>query len=103
MTIFSTAQSPTDHESTDTVSAWKSPARKLLRFFYNSREHWKQKHHQVKSQIKLLNNQVRAVEKSREQWKHKAKQAQQEVRQLQRQVAELKNRRPHGNRTCPMN
>lgn len=90
MTTLLTTQSPTDHESTDRVSTWKSPTRKLLRFFYNSRERWKQKHHQVKSQNKLLNNQVRAVEKSREKWKHEAKQAQQEVRQLQRQVEELK-------------
>jgi polyhydroxyalkanoate synthesis regulator phasin len=89
MTTPSTAQPLTDHESPDLVSTWKSPVRKLLRFFHNSREGWKQKHHDVKAQNKLLNNQVRAVEKSREKWKHKAKQAQHEVRELQQRIQQL--------------
>ena len=50
------------------VPTWKSPLRKLARFFGRSRDRWKAKYAALKKSFKLLVNQVRAVEKSREKW-----------------------------------
>ena len=49
-----------------------SPLRKLVRFFESSRDKWKAKHHEVKKQLKLAQNQIRAVEKSRAKWRQDA-------------------------------
>lgn len=71
-------------------SDWKSPLRKLVRFFERSRDQWKNKHQKMKVEHKLMSNQVRAVENSRERWAKKAKEAQRQVRRLQREVDEPK-------------
>src|SRR3972149_11003717 len=47
-----------------TGMAYKSPLRKLARFFEQSRDQWKAKHHQLKAQIKYLKNRLRYLEKS---------------------------------------
>lgn len=73
------------------VPGWKSPIRKLARFFGRSRDRWKAKYATLKKSYKLLGNQVRAVEKSREKWKQDAKLAQRQLDQLQRELEELKN------------
>jgi chromosome segregation ATPase len=70
---------------------WKSPLRKLARFFGRSRDRWKAKYAALKKAYKLMVNQVRAVEKSREKWKQDAKQAQQQLCRLQQELEELKN------------
>lgn len=56
---------------------YKSPRRKLVRFFEKSRDQWKTKHQQAKADVKRLTNRVRFLEQS------KAK--------LQKQVAELQH------------
>ena len=55
---------------------WKSPLRKLVRFFRRSRNGWRAKYAAKKEQCKLMGNQVRAVEKSCEKWRKAAQQAQ---------------------------
>jgi chromosome segregation ATPase len=72
-----------------------SPPRKLLPFFKKSRDDWKDKHHEVKDECKLLSNQVRAVEKSREKWRGRAEVAEQRVKELEREIEQLKFH--HGN------
>jgi hypothetical protein len=67
-----------------------SPAHKLLPFFKKSRDGWKDKHHEVKDENKLLSNQTRAVEKSREKWRERAKTAEQQVKELEREIEQLK-------------
>lgn len=62
---------------------YKSPTRKLLPFFEKSRDRWKAKHHGVKAELKLEQNQRRAVEKSRAAWRAKAEAAEQRVRELE--------------------
>ncbi len=69
------------------VDDLKSPLKKLVRFFRDSRDEWKQKYFAKRDQAIKLANQVRAVEKSRAHWKVCAKDAQREVRELR---AELK-------------
>jgi chromosome segregation ATPase len=70
--------------------AYKSPVTKLLRFFETSRDQWKRKHHDLKAELKLAHNQVRAVEKSREMWRERAEESTQRVRQLEAELAEIK-------------
>ena len=63
---------------------FKSPARKLIRFFERSRDNWKRKYMELKRKLKKLSNQVRAVEKSRDHWKEVAHQERQRFDQLER-------------------
>ena len=74
----------------ETTKAWKTPLPKLVRFFYESRAKWKQKHAELGKKNKLLSNQVRAVEKSREQWRQLAEQSQQEARRLREELESVK-------------
>ena len=72
------------------TTEFKSPLRKLVRFFERSRDGWKRKYQESKRLNKKLSNQVRAVEKSRSHWKDVAKGEQRRSRELERELAELK-------------
>ena len=74
----------------DGMPEYRSPIRKLARFFERSRDRWKQKCRDAKKQNKLLGNQLRAVEKSREQWRWRANQLETQVQQLQQELADQK-------------
>jgi hypothetical protein len=69
---------------------WKSPVRKLVKFFQRSRNGWKAKYAAKKQECKLMGNQVRAVEKSRAKWRQAAEQAQRRVRELQHELEQHK-------------
>jgi hypothetical protein len=69
---------------------FRSPLRKLVRFFQRSRDNWKRKCLEAKERCKLLANQVRAVEKSREQWRAEAEAARRRVEELEQTLAEQK-------------
>lgn len=71
---------------------WKSPLKKLTRFFEKSRDQWKAKCQDVRKQVRLLRNQVWAVEKSREQWAERARQAEKCVAELEQLLAQKKVR-----------
>jgi|TARA_Y100000310_G_C20636918_1_gene791680 uncharacterized protein (DUF3084 family) len=68
-----------------------SPLRKLVRFFESSRDKWKAKHHEVKKQLKLAQNQIRAVEKSRAKWRQDAENASAEADAVRTELKALKN------------
>ena len=70
---------------------YRSPARKLVRFFEASRDQWKVKHHEVKKELKLAKNQIRAVEKSRAKWRRDAEEAATERDRLRSELQALKN------------
>ena len=70
---------------------YSSPLRKLVRFFESSRDQWKAKHHEVKKQLKLSQNQIRAVEKSRAKWRQDAENASAQVDALRTELEALKN------------
>ena len=70
---------------------YSSPAHKLIKFFRSSRDNWKTKHQQVKKELKLAQNQARAVEKSRSRWRQDAEAARAEVARLQSELEEVKN------------
>ncbi len=62
---------------------YSSPVHKLIKFFRSSRDNWKTKHQQVKKDLKLAQNQVRAVEKSRAKWRQHAEEARNKIACLQ--------------------
>lgn len=70
---------------------FKSPARKLVRFFESSRDKWKQKYRESQRVRKQLSNQVRAVEKSREHWRDVARQERERAQQLEHELEDLKS------------
>jgi hypothetical protein len=69
---------------------FKSPVRKLVRFFQTSRDGWKRKYQESKRRNKKLSNQVRAVEKSRAHWREVAQREQRRSRELERELTDLK-------------
>jgi hypothetical protein len=72
------------------VGQYRSPRKKLLRFFVGSRDSWKAKCAEANEGRKLLANQVRAVEKSREQWRILAEERKRQIAELEGELAELK-------------
>lgn len=70
---------------------YTSPARKLIRFFRNSRDGWKVKHQEAKGLIKRLENRVRFLEKSKDNWKAKVKALEAENARLKGQVERMKD------------
>ena len=63
-------------------SAYKSPEKKLVKFFEMSRNKWKAKTREPKRGLKRLKNRVRFLEASRARWKHKAKGLEAELARL---------------------
>lgn len=51
------------------VELFRSPVKKLLRFFVRSRDGWKGKCQQAKVRIKYLGNRVQKLAGSRDRWK----------------------------------
>jgi hypothetical protein len=79
------------------MKPYKSPQRKLLKFFKQSRDRWKAKCREAKALVKQLKNRVRFLERSRDRWKAKATLLEAELRQVnaayfasQQEVARLK-------------
>ncbi|MEA2009062.1 MAG: hypothetical protein U9O54_08060 [Chloroflexota bacterium] len=65
---------------------YKSPVRKLARFFEKSRDLWKEKYREAKKKIVYLRNRVSYLEDSREEWKRKAKEAEKKLKEYEAQT-----------------
>lgn len=65
-------------------SAYKSPTRKLVRFFEKSRDKWKEKCLEAKYKVKLLRNQVRYMEKRKTELKQRIKELENELGEYRR-------------------
>lgn len=61
---------------------YKSPLRKLVRFFERSRDQWKAKCMEAKATAKGLKHRVRYLEQSKEEWQTKAKELEQELTRM---------------------
>ena len=61
---------------------YKSPERKLVRFFETSRNKWKAKARESKRVLKRFKNRIRFLETSRARWKDKAKRLEVELAQM---------------------
>ena len=64
---------------------YKSPRRKLVRFFEVSRDQWKSKCVEAKATIKRLNHRIRYLESSKAEWKNRAKELEKELVRLKAQ------------------
>ena len=72
-------------------ATYRSPLRKLVRFFERSRDGWKEKYQNLKQRCKQLINQVRAVEKSREHWRERVEEHRRQLKVLEEELAAIKN------------
>lgn len=71
---------------------YKSPVRKLARFFEKSRDQWKAKCREAKATIKYLKKRVRFLEDSRDRWKSRAQELEAQVKQIETKERELKEK-----------
>lgn len=69
---------------------YKSPVRKLARFFEKSRDQWKTKCREAKRMIRLLKSRIRFLEKSRDRWRQRAKEIKQKLTEAEARERELK-------------
>lgn len=58
---------------------YKSPSRKLTKFFEKSRDKWKAKYQKVKYELKLVQNKIRYLEKRKTQLGQRIKELEQEL------------------------
>ena len=65
---------------------YKSPVKKLARFFEKSRDQWKSKYSEAKTTIVYLRNRVRSLEKSRDQWRRQAQEAREKLKAYEEQT-----------------
>ena len=72
-------------------TGYKSPQRKLVRFFEKSRDQWKAKCQTAKATVKRLQNRVRFLERSKGEWKRRAQTLEQEVVQLRGQLEHMRS------------
>jgi hypothetical protein len=68
---------------------YKSPVRKLARFFERSRDQWKAKCQEAKATLKCLKSRVRFLEKSRERWREQAEELRRELAQVKAREREM--------------
>jgi hypothetical protein len=59
---------------------YKSPERKLVRFFEKSRDNWKRKYKEAKKTSRYLKDRMRSLEKSRAYWKEQAREANEKLK-----------------------
>jgi hypothetical protein len=64
---------------------YKSPRRKLVRFFEKSRDQWKAKCLEAKAAAKGLKHRIRYLEQSKLEWKTKAKELENELARMKAQ------------------
>ena len=70
------------HSSGD--KKYKSPSRKLIKFFEKSRDNWKGKYQELKYKMKLMQNKIRYLEKRKTQLNQRVKELQQELDQYRK-------------------
>ena len=73
----------------DPKPEYTTPPRVQAWFLHRSRENWKKKYMEQKSETKRLQNRVNDVSKSREHWRDETKQVGQRVQELEAENAAL--------------
>ncbi len=80
---------------------YKSPQRKLVKFFEKSRNQWKEKCIDAKKKIKRLSNRIRFLGESKGYLKNQVKKLKREIirteserQKIEKDIEELKKRRP---------
>ena len=65
---------------------YKSPIKKLVKFFENSRDNWKRKHYEKKEELKRATNRIYDLEKRKDDWKNRAIRAEQRLSELEKDL-----------------
>ena len=73
-----------DNDSKSEEKLYKSPVRKLIRFFEGSRDKWKARCLDAKYRIKLLTNKIRYLEKRKADLSKRVKELEMELEELQK-------------------
>jgi len=82
---------------------YKSPQRKLVKFFEKSRDRWKAKCREAKMEVKRLKNRVRFLEKSKERWKSRVKELEAELAIVKAKEREKEEELEKSKKILPMN
>ena len=72
------------------VESFRSPVKKLLRFFVRSRDGWKGKCQEAKSRVKYFGKRVQKLTGSRDRWKERVQSLTSELARVQAELEELK-------------
>ena len=75
---------------------YKSPVKKLVRFFKISRDNWKEKYFNLKKDTKRLTNRIYDLEKRKDAWKQQALKTKEELALLQLKFKENDKTKPKG-------
>ena len=67
------------------AKTYKSPTRKLVRFFEKSRDQWKAKSLEAKASAKGFQHRIRYLEQNKMEWKAKAKELEKELARMKAQ------------------
>jgi uncharacterized protein YlxW (UPF0749 family) len=88
-----------NEKNKSSVDDYKSPVRKLVPFFKNSRDKWKAKCQDAKYQVKLLKNRIRHMDKRKAELKQQVKALKKELKQVQNREQRLANEVEHLKKT----
>jgi predicted nucleic acid-binding Zn-ribbon protein len=74
------------------LDRFRSPIRVLARCFQRSRDNWKRKYVELKSELKRCQVRMHDMAESRQQWREKAAATERELATLQKELQELQRR-----------
>ena len=84
-------------------TTYRSPLKKLVRFFRRSRDGWKRKCQEAKRKLKSFDVRLRVLRQNRDRWKELARQQQAELGRLREELEAVKSKSPSRSRPqrCP--
>lgn len=71
---------------------YKSPLKKLVKFFEKSRDNWKSKYFEKKIELKRAKNQINDLKHRKEDWKDRAIEAENKLKEIERESSEVKKK-----------
>lgn len=71
---------------------YKSPLKKLVKFFEKSRDNWKSKYLEKKTELKRAKNQINDLKHRKEDWKDRAIEAENKLKEMERDSLEAKKK-----------
>jgi chromosome segregation ATPase len=71
---------------------YKSPLKKLVKFFEKSRDSWKEKYFEKTKELKRAKNQINDLKYRKEDWKERAKKAEDALKEINSKSIEDKKK-----------
>ena len=71
---------------------YKTPLKKLSRFFEKSRDNWKAKYLEKKIELKRAKNQINDLKHRKEDWKDRAIEAENKIKEFENESSETKKK-----------